>query len=96
MAETPANPTVSVVIPTYNRAHLLGRAIQSVLNQTYHDFEIIVVDDGSTDNTEKVVKSFNDPRIHYIRHDQNRGGSAARNTGIKMARGGIYSLSRLR
>ncbi len=87
MAETLANPTVSVVIPTYNRAHLLGRAIQSVLNQTYHDFEIIVVDDGSTDNTEEVVKSFNDPRIHYTRHDQNRGGSAARNTGIKMARG---------
>lgn len=80
-------PTVSVVIPTYNRAHLVGRAIQSVLNQTYQDFEIIVVDDGSTDNTEEVVKSFNDPRIRYIRHDQNRGGSAARNTGIKMARG---------
>ncbi len=80
-------PTVSVVIPTYNRAHLVGRAIQSVLNQTYQDFEIIVVDDGSTDNTEEVVKSFNDPRIRYLRHDQNRGGSAARNTGINMARG---------
>ena len=87
MVEILANPTVSVVIPTYNRAHLVGRAIQSVLNQTYQDFEIIVVDDGSTDNTEEVVKSFNDPRIRYIRHDQNRGGSAARNTGIKMARG---------
>jgi len=58
-----------------------------VLNQTYQDFEIIVVDDASTDNTEEVVKSFNDPRIHYVRHDQNRGGSAARNTGIKMALG---------
>ena len=81
------SPTVSVVVPTYNRAHLVGRAIQSVLNQTYQDFEIIVVDDGSTDNTEELVKSFNDPRIRYIRHDQNRGGSAARNTGIKMARG---------
>lgn len=87
MVEILANPTVSAVIPTYNRAHLVGRAIQSVLNQTYQDFEIIVVDDGSTDNTEEVVKSFNDPRIRYIRHDQNRGGSAARNTGIKMARG---------
>jgi len=72
------NPKVSVIIPTYNRAYLVGRAIRSVLNQTYQDFEIIVVDDGSTDNTEEVVKSFNDPR---------RGGSAARNTGIRAARG---------
>jgi len=67
--------TVSVVIPTYNRAHLVDRAIRSVLNQTYQDFEIIVVDDGST------------PRIRYIRHEKNRGGSAARNTGIRAARG---------
>jgi len=81
------NPTVSVIIPTYNRVHLVGRAIRSVLNQTYQDFEIIVVDDGSTDNTEEVVESFNDPRIRYIRHEKNRGGSAARNTGIRASRG---------
>ena len=81
------NPNVSVVIPTYNRAHLIGRAIKSVLDQTYQDFEIIVVDDDSTDNTEEVVKRFNDSRIHYIRHKQNRGGAVARNTGIKAARG---------
>lgn len=79
--------TVSVIIPTYNRAHMVSRAIQSVLNQTYQDFEIIVVDDCSTDNTEEVVKGFNDSRICYIRHEQNRGGSAARNTGIRIARG---------
>ncbi len=81
------NPTVSVIIPTYNRAHLIGRAIQSVLNQTYQDFEVIVVDDGSIDNTEKIVKSFNDPRIRYIRHEKNKGAAAARNTGIRAARG---------
>ncbi|MCR4418630.1 MAG: glycosyltransferase [Clostridia bacterium] len=80
-------PTVSVIIPTYNRAHLVGRAIKSVLNQTYQDFEIIVVDDASRDNTEEVVRSFNDPRIRYLRHEHNLGGSAARNTGIRAARG---------
>jgi len=80
-------PTVSVIIPTYNRAYLLGRAIQSVLDQTYQDFEVIVVDDASSDNTEEVVKSFNDERIRYIRHVKNKGEAAARNTGIKIARG---------
>lgn len=81
------NPRVSVIIPSYNRAHLIGRAVQSVLNQTYKDFEIIVVDDASTDNTEKVVKSFSDERIRYAWHKENRGGAAARNTGIKIAQG---------
>ncbi|MCK4325602.1 glycosyltransferase family 2 protein [bacterium] len=80
-------PEVSVIVPTYNREHLIGSAIQSVLNQTYQDFEIIIVDDGSTDNTEEVVKSFNDERIQYIRHRENWGAPAARNTGIRVARG---------
>ena len=80
-------PIVSVILPTYNRAHLVGRAIRSVLDQTYQDFELIVVDDGSMDNTEGMVKAFKDPRIRYIRHEQNRGGAAARNTGIKAAQG---------
>lgn len=86
-------PIVSVIIPTYNRAHLVGRAIQSVLYQIYHDFEVIIVDDGSTDNTEEVVKEFQkqDRRIKYIKHEKNRGASAARNTGIKISSG--YFLS---
>ena len=84
---TKKSPTVSVIIPTYNRAHLVGRAIQSVLDQTYQDFELIVIDDASTDNTEEVVKSFNDERIKYLKHDENKGVAAARNTGIKVARG---------
>ncbi len=80
-------PMVSVIIPTYNRAHLVGRAIQSVLDQAYQDLEVLVVNDGFADNTEEVVGSFNDSRIHYIHHDENRGCSAARNTGIAVARG---------
>ena len=59
-------PTVSVIIPTYNRAHLIGRAIQSVLKQTYQDFEVIVVDDGSIDNTEEVVKKIQENRVYYL------------------------------
>lgn len=80
-------PLVTVVVTTHNRAHMVGRAIQSVLDQTYRDFELIVVDDCSTDDTAAVVEGFQDPRIHYIRHDQNQGGAAARNTGTRAARG---------
>lgn len=75
-------PKVSVIIPTHNRSYLIGRAISSVLDQSFQDFELIVIDDASTDNTEAVVKSFNDERIKYIRHNINKGGGAARNTGI--------------
>ena len=80
-------PTVSVIIPAYNRAHVVDQAINSVLQQIYQDFEIIVVDDASTDNTEDVVKGFGDPRIHYLRQQQNRGAPWARNLGAEVARG---------
>jgi glycosyltransferase involved in cell wall biosynthesis len=80
---------ISVVIPTFNRAELLTGAIRSVLNQTFQDFEVLIVDDGSSDTTPDVVKSFDDNRIHYIRHTARRGGAAARNTGIARA-GGEY------
>ena len=79
-------PAVSVIIPTYNRDHLVGRTIRSVLSQTLQDFELLVVDDGSSDHTEEVVCSFKDPRIRYLRHGVNRGAPASRNTGIKVAR----------
>jgi glycosyltransferase involved in cell wall biosynthesis len=82
-----SSPFVSIVIPTYNRARLLRRAVQSILNQTYQNFEIIIVDDCSNDNTENVVKSFPDERIRYIRHEKNKGAVVARNGGIKAARG---------
>jgi glycosyltransferase involved in cell wall biosynthesis len=81
------SPKVSVVIPTCNRAELLRCAISSVLSQTWQDFELLVVDDASSDATPQAVRDFPDPRIHYIRHDERKGGSAARNTGIDCARG---------
>jgi glycosyltransferase involved in cell wall biosynthesis len=80
-------PLVSVVIPAFNRAHLIGRAIGSVLAQHYSHFEIIVVDDASTDDLAEVLAQFADPRLHSIVHPQNRGAAAARNTGIAAAQG---------
>ena len=81
-------PLVSVVIPTYNRASLLIRAIESVFSQSYKNFEIIVVDDASTDNTREVVSKFlDDPRVVYIRNEKNMGVSASRNRGIRYGRG---------
>lgn len=79
-------PFFSVVIPVYNRAGPLGNALRSVLAQSCRDFEIVVVDDGSTDNPKQTVDRFSDPRIRYVRQD-NRGGGAARNAGIDNARG---------
>ena len=79
--------TVSVVLPTFNRANTLGKAIQSVLSQTYENLELIVVDDGSTDNTKEVVRSFSDRRMRYINLGENKGEAIGRNTGIDVARG---------
>lgn len=89
---TSGTPVVSVVIPTFNRARLVGRAIESVLGQSHDDLELIVVSDACTDDTPEVVKGFGDPRIRYLRHERNRGGSAARNTGIRAARGEFVGL----
>jgi glycosyltransferase involved in cell wall biosynthesis len=77
-------PKVSAVIPTYNRAQFLERAIRSVLDQTFQDFEIVVVNDASPDEgaTDAVVKDFRDPRIKYFRHETNKGIGATRNTGV--------------
>lgn len=78
-------PVFSVVLPTHNRAKLLQRAVNSVLNQQFGDFELIIVDDGSSDETESYLASLTDPRIRILRHETPRGASAARNTGIQAA-----------
>jgi len=85
-------PLVSIILPTYNREDYLCRSIASVLNQTFDNFELVIVDDASTDNSAATIATFNDQRIVYLKHEQNRGGSAARNTGIKAARGELIAF----
>jgi glycosyltransferase involved in cell wall biosynthesis len=87
-----ANPLVTVVLPTYNRAGPIGRAIASVLEQSYTNLEVIVVDDASSDSTAEVVGAFTDPRLRYLRHRENKGGAAARNTGIEAAGGELIAF----
>lgn len=84
---SPDNPLVSIVLPTYKRAHVLPHAIQSVLNQTYTNLELIVVDDNSPDATREVVASFDDPRIRYVRNETNLKLPRALNRGFSLARG---------
>jgi glycosyltransferase involved in cell wall biosynthesis len=76
-------PKVSIIIPTFNRAHVLGRAVESVLSQTYPNLEILIVDDGSTDATREVLEKYiSNKQIRVLKHDKNRGVTAAKNTGL--------------
>ncbi|HTF03668.1 MAG TPA: glycosyltransferase family 2 protein, partial [Bacteroidia bacterium] len=79
--------TVSVIIPTWNRAHTLGAAVKSVLEQTHPVLEILVCDDGSTDHTEQVLASFNDPRIRIVKGPRAGRPAVPRNRGIAEATG---------
>lgn len=90
MAST--TPTVSVVVPTYNRRETLDRAVESVLGQTYEDFELVIVDDGSTDGTRELVQSYEDDRIRYLRNEGTSGANAARNRGIRASDGRYVSF----
>jgi len=85
-------PQVSVVIPVYNRAATIGRAVASVLGQSFQDFELILVDDGSTDGTADAIRSFGDPRVRLVQHERNRGAAAARNTGVAAAAGDLIAF----
>jgi glycosyltransferase involved in cell wall biosynthesis len=79
-------PIVSVIIPTYNRSKLVRQTINSVLAQNYKDFEILVIDDGSTDNTKQTIAEIKDDRTKYF-YKNNGGVSSARNLGLKNAQG---------
>lgn len=91
MSEIPQSnqtlPLVSIIMATYNRAHTIIRAVDSVLNQTYKNFELIIIDDGSTDNTLEILKKYDDPRIRIFIHEKNKGVTAAKNRGFKEIKG---------
>ena len=94
MTHPNASPKVTVILPTYNRAPLLQQAIDSIRAQTLTDWELIIIDDASTDTTPEVAQAFTqqDSRIHYHRHDTNQGVAIARNTGLKRARGSYIAF----
>jgi glycosyltransferase involved in cell wall biosynthesis len=83
-------PKVTVCIPTYNRANFLAHALESVLRQTYGDFELLVCDDASTDSTPEIVRQYGDSRIRYIRHPENLGRSRNMRSGFAAARGEYF------
>ena len=78
---------VSIIMPSYNTGRFIGDSIQSVINQTYSNWELLIVDDCSTDSTEEVVRSFRDDRIRYFRNEENAGAALSRNRALRQARG---------
>jgi glycosyltransferase involved in cell wall biosynthesis len=85
-------PRIAVVLPVHDRADVLGRAIRSVLDQSLREFELVVVDDGSTDGSVAVAKSFRDDRIKLIELGENRGGNAARNVGVRATKAALIAF----
>ncbi len=86
------NELVSIIMPTYNCAKFIKETIESVLNQTYENWELVIVDDCSNDNTEEIVESFNDKRIKYHKLEKNSGAAVARTTAMKMAIGNYMAF----
>lgn len=86
------NVLISVIIPTYNRGSLIKNTINSVLNQTYKNFELLIIDDASTDNTEEIVKGYDDSRIKFVKLDENSQGTKPRNVGIQKSKGEYIAL----
>lgn len=81
------NDLVSIIMPSYNTAQYIAETIQSVINQTYQNWELIIVDDCSTDNTDIVIGEIKDPRIRYIKNEKNSGAAVSRNRALREANG---------
>jgi glycosyltransferase involved in cell wall biosynthesis len=92
MSDLHVNPVVTVLIPTFNYAHYVRHSVESVARQSFGGFEIIVIDDGSSDQTQDVIASIECANLRYVRHEANRGLAAARNTGLALARGRYVAL----
>lgn len=90
-AQSDLIPMLSIVMPLYNAAPFVGEAIQSILNQSFKDFELIIIDDGSTDNSLKIAQSFSDKRIRIIHNDRNRGIVYTRNRGLQEMKGRYFA-----
>ena len=86
------NPLISIIVPTFNRAGTLGRTIDSILLQTYENYEIIIVEDGSSDGTIEILKSYTDKRIKFFFHEKNKGVTAAKNTGLDNINGEWFTI----
>lgn len=80
-------PKISVIMPACNAEKYIGEAIESILNQTFKDFEFIIINDGSTDSTKKIIENYKDPRIKLINHDSNKGIYTSRNEGLRIVKG---------
>jgi glycosyltransferase involved in cell wall biosynthesis len=93
MMTNTSSPTVSVVMPTHNRADLLTKTTESILNQDFEDLELLIVDDGSTDNTAAVIKEIQDPRLRYVKLPENRGIGFARQAGLQHVSGKYIALA---
>jgi glycosyltransferase involved in cell wall biosynthesis len=85
-------PLVSIVMATYNRALTIGRAVNSVLGQSYKNIELIIIDDGSTDNTIEILNNYTDPKIRLYRHETNKGVTAAKNSGLNQIKGEWFTI----
>ena len=85
-------PKVTVFIPVYNREHYVGEAIESILSQTFSDFELLIVDDGSTDRSVEIIQTYHDPRIRFVCNEENIGIPRTRNKGVQLARGQYMAM----
>jgi len=85
-------PLISIIVPTFNRAKTISRTIDSILCQTYDNLEIVVVEDGSTDETIKVLRKYDDMRLRIVYHEHNKGVTSAKNTGLKNIRGEWFTI----